>query len=78
MQTPLTQAQEPVVGNDQSVSCPYVSQIAYSERVELLPLVLTSSWASGINAYTVITMLGLLGRYGGLDQVPESCRTQRS
>jgi hypothetical protein len=40
--------------------------------VELLPLVLTSGWASGINAYAVITMLGLLGRYGGLDQVPDS------
>ena len=51
---------------------PYVSPIAYSERVELLPLVLTSGWASGINAYAVITMLGLLGRYGGLDQVPDS------
>ena len=51
---------------------PYVAPIAYSERVELLPLVLTSGWASGINAYAVITMLGLLGRYGGLDQVPES------
>ena len=40
--------------------------------MELLPLVLTSGWASGINAYAVITMLGLLGRYGGLDQVPDS------
>jgi hypothetical protein len=40
--------------------------------VVLLPLVLTSGWASGINAYAVITMLGLLGRYGGLDQVPDS------
>ena len=38
---------------------PYVSPIAYSERVELLPLVLTSGWASGINAYAVIVMLNL-------------------
>lgn len=41
-------------------------------RVELLPLVLTSGWASGINAYAVIVMLSLLGRYGGMDQVPTS------
>jgi hypothetical protein len=38
-------------------AAPYVSPIAYSERVELLPLVLTSGWASRINACAVITML---------------------
>ena len=41
-------------------------------RVDLMPLVLTSGWASGINAYAVIVMMGLLGRYAGLDAVPES------
>ncbi len=45
---------------------------AYSVQVEVLPLVLTSGWASGINAYAVIVMLNLLGRYGGLDAVPGS------
>ncbi|MGA9346079.1 MAG: DUF4126 domain-containing protein [Nocardioidaceae bacterium] len=40
--------------------------------MEVLPLVLTSGWASGINAYAVIVMLNLLGRYGGLDAVPGS------
>lgn len=40
--------------------------------VELLPLVLTSGWASGINAYAVIVVMGLLGRYAGLDGVPTS------
>jgi hypothetical protein len=38
--------------------------------VNLLPLVLTSGWASGVNAYAVIAVMGLLGRIGGLDQVP--------
>lgn len=38
--------------------------------VELLPLVLTSGWASGVNAYATVLMLGLLGRYAGLDAVP--------
>ncbi len=40
--------------------------------MEVLPLVLTSGWASGINAYAVVVMLNLLGRYGGLDAVPGS------
>jgi hypothetical protein len=38
--------------------------------VNLLPLVLTSGWASGVNAYAVIAVMGLLGRIAGLDQVP--------
>jgi Domain of unknown function (DUF4126) len=38
--------------------------------VNLLPLVLTSGWASGVNAYGVIAVMGLLGRIAGLDQVP--------
>jgi hypothetical protein len=40
--------------------------------VELLPLVMTSGWASGINAYAVVVMLNLLGRYAGLDDIPPS------
>ena len=35
-----------------------------------MPLVLTSGWASGVNAYAVIVVMGLLGRYAGLDAVP--------
>jgi hypothetical protein len=35
-----------------------------------MPLVLTSGWASGVNAYAVIVVMGLLGRYAGLDTVP--------
>jgi Domain of unknown function (DUF4126) len=38
--------------------------------VNLLPLVLTSGWASGINAYGVVAVMGLLGRIADLDQVP--------
>ncbi|HEX6935961.1 MAG TPA: DUF4126 domain-containing protein [Actinomycetes bacterium] len=37
---------------------------------ELLPLVFTSGWASGVNAYATVLMLGLLGRFGGVDAVP--------
>jgi hypothetical protein len=38
--------------------------------VNLLPLVLTSGWASGVNAYAVVAVMGLLGSIAGLDQVP--------
>ena len=37
---------------------------------ELLPLVFTSGWASGVNAYATVLVLGLLGRFAGVDQVP--------
>jgi uncharacterized protein DUF4126 len=37
---------------------------------ELLPLVFTSGWSSGVNAYATVLLLGLLGRLGGLDAVP--------
>jgi hypothetical protein len=36
----------------------------------LLPLVFTSGWASGVNAYATVLLLGLLGRFGGVDAVP--------
>ncbi|WP_214407596.1 DUF4126 domain-containing protein [Pseudonocardia lacus] len=39
--------------------------------MELLPTVVASGWASGINAYLCVAMLGLLGRFGGVDAVPE-------
>ncbi|MBA3265802.1 MAG: DUF4126 domain-containing protein [Nocardioidaceae bacterium] len=40
--------------------------------MELLPLVLTSGWASGINAYAVVFVMGILGRVAGLEVVPET------
>jgi hypothetical protein len=38
--------------------------------VSLLPLVFTSGWASGVNAYAVVLLMGLLGRYDGVTAVP--------
>ncbi|MCC3780039.1 DUF4126 domain-containing protein, partial [Streptomyces sp. UNOB3_S3] len=38
--------------------------------MSVLPLVFTSGWASGINAYAVILLLGLLGATGVSDDVP--------
>jgi hypothetical protein len=37
---------------------------------ELLPWVFTSGWASGINAYAVVLVMGLLGRFAGVDAIP--------
>lgn len=39
---------------------------------EILPWVFTSGWASGINAYAVVLVMGLLGRFGGVDAVPQA------
>ncbi|MCO1660189.1 DUF4126 domain-containing protein [Pseudonocardia humida] len=39
--------------------------------MELLPTVVASGWASGINAYLCVAILGLLGRFGGVEAVPE-------
>jgi len=36
----------------------------------LLPWVFTSGWASGVNAYAVVLLLGLFGRFGDVGQVP--------
>ena len=35
-----------------------------------LPLIFTSGWASGINAYAVVLLMGLLGRFGHQAAVP--------
>ncbi|MGI5125534.1 DUF4126 domain-containing protein [Pseudonocardia sp. CA-107938] len=40
--------------------------------MELLPAVLASGWASGVNAYLCVIILGLLGRFGGFEMVPEA------
>ncbi|MFI0942309.1 DUF4126 domain-containing protein [Streptomyces sp. NPDC021020] len=37
-----------------------------------LPLIFTSGWASGINAYAVVLLLGLMGATGATDEVPLS------
>ncbi|MEV7600238.1 DUF4126 domain-containing protein [Kitasatospora sp. NPDC089797] len=38
----------------------------------VLPLIFTSGLASGINAYAVVLLLGLLGRFAGADSVPHA------
>lgn len=40
--------------------------------VSVLPLVFTSGWASGINAYAVVLLLGLFGMTGVSDDVPRT------
>lgn len=42
----------------------------YAARMEVLPLAFTSGWASGLNAYATVLVLGLLGRFVGLDGIP--------
>jgi hypothetical protein len=39
--------------------------------VDLLPLVVSSGWASGVNAYLLVLVLGVADRVGGLEQVPD-------
>ncbi|MET7654274.1 MULTISPECIES: DUF4126 domain-containing protein [unclassified Streptomyces] len=40
--------------------------------MSVLPLVFTSGWASGINAYAVVLLLGVFGATGLSDEVPGS------
>ncbi|CAM5538264.1 DUF4126 domain-containing protein [Streptomyces narbonensis] len=40
--------------------------------MSVLPLVFTSGWASGINAYAVVLLLGIFGATGLTDEVPAS------
>jgi hypothetical protein len=39
-------------------------------RMDVLPWVFSSGWASGLNSYAVVLLLGLAGRYAGADGVP--------
>lgn len=39
--------------------------------MDTLPLVFSSGWASGVNAYATVLLMGLLGRFAGVDSVPE-------
>ncbi|MFD9908241.1 DUF4126 domain-containing protein [Streptomyces sp. NPDC059063] len=43
--------------------------------MSVLPLVFTSGWASGINAYAVVLLLGVFGATGLSDDVPESLQS---
>ena len=44
--------------------------------MELLPLAFTSGWTSGINAYATVLLLGLMGRFVGVEEIPS--RLQRT
>jgi uncharacterized membrane protein len=39
--------------------------------VELLPLTFATGWASGLNAYATVLLLGLLGRFAHTGGIPE-------
>ena len=39
--------------------------------METLPLAFSSGWASGVNAYLVVLVLGIADRVGGYPQVPD-------
>ncbi len=45
---------------------------AYPVGVDLMPLVFSTGWASGVNAYLVVLMLGLLGRLTDVGGVPDA------
>lgn len=47
-------------------------EVATIASVSVLPLVFTSGWASGINAYAVVLLLGVFGATGLTDEVPAS------
>src|SRR5688572_5417030 len=38
--------------------------------VELVPMVFSSGWASGVNAYATVLVLGLFGRFTDVDAFP--------
>ena len=39
--------------------------------MESLPLIFSSGWASGVNAYLVVLVLGIADRVGGLSEIPD-------
>ena len=39
--------------------------------MEMLPAAFASGWASGVNAYATVLVLGLLGRFAGIADIPE-------
>ncbi len=51
---------------------PAVRRLATIASVSVLPLVFTSGWASGVNAYAVVLLLGLFGATGFADDVPQT------
>jgi Domain of unknown function (DUF4126) len=39
--------------------------------MESLAYILTSGWASGVNVYATLLVIGLIGRYGDVENVPD-------
>lgn len=39
--------------------------------MDLVPIVFSSGWASGMNAYLVVLVLGLADRFGDFSQIPD-------
>ena len=50
--------------------CP--SRGTYCGAMELVPLVFSSGWASGVNAYLVVLVVGILGRTTDLADIPDA------
>lgn len=48
------------------------SELVTITSVSVLPLVFTSGWASGVNAYAVVLLLGIFGATGVTDEVPDA------
>lgn len=40
--------------------------------MDLMPLVFSSGWAAGVNAYLVVLILGVADRLGSVEQVPDA------
>lgn len=51
---------------------PGAARLATIASVSVLPLIFTSGWASGINAYAVVLLFGVFGATGLTDEVPEA------
>lgn len=51
-------------------SRPSLPQLWHPWRMEMLPLAFTGGWASGINAWATVLILGLLGRFAGVEGIP--------
>jgi hypothetical protein len=43
--------------------------------MEAFPLAVTTGWASGVNAYACVLILGLLGKFAGAGDVPHALTT---
>ncbi len=47
-----------------------VGVAGYAFGMDIVALTFASGWASGINAYATVLLLGLMGRLGGVDGIP--------